>query len=79
MAARVITFDRVVVDSLRLYKLEGGNNVHVDGEYIVSASDGSYGQRRQVIDAPLTNGIQTTLNNLWAAAETRARQAEGLA
>jgi len=72
------TRDRIVLQKLTLYKVAEDSNIHVDGEYIASTQEGREGITRAVIDAPLGAQMQATVNAIWDAAETRAKQREGV-
>lgn len=76
MAARTETFDRIVVQRVTLTR-NNADPVQAEITYEVSTTRGRY-PATVTFTATVPGNIQTQLNNLYALAETAARQREGL-
>lgn len=77
MAARTETFDRIVVQRVTLTR-NNSDPVGAEITYEVSTASGRYPATVTFVATGVPANIQTQLNNLYALAETAARQREGL-
>ena len=77
MAARTLTFDRLVVQRVILTRNES-DPTKADITYEISATDGTFPETRTFAPANIPAATQTQLNNLYDLALSAARAREGL-
>lgn len=77
MAAKTVTFDRVVILNVVLTK-DSGNPVRPQITYELSSSTGEYPTVRSFVPNNIPNNVQTQLDALWALAAAATNQREGL-